>query len=78
MDSLITNGIKKENRGTITSLYNSMRFIGVTLGPPAVSLLMMGGHWLLFGTMACMGLLGGLLTFFAVKPGREKVSGNTN
>jgi len=76
MDALITNGIEKENRGTITSLYSSMRFIGVTIGPPAVSLLMTGGHWLLFGTMAGMGALGGLLTFFAVTPEKERVYGN--
>lgn len=68
MDALITRSIEKDNRGTITSLYSSMRFIGVTLGPPIVSLLMLGGHWALFGTMAGLGVIGGLLTFFAVKP----------
>jgi len=69
MDALITRSIEKDNRGTITSLYSSMRFIGVTLGPSIVSLLMLGGHWALFGTMAGLGVIGGLLTFFAVKPG---------
>ncbi len=70
MDALITEGIEKENRGTITSLYSSMRFIGVALGPPVVSLLMIRGHWVLFGTMAAVGLVGGLLTLFAVTPDR--------
>ncbi|ULO08956.1 MFS transporter [Paenibacillus sp. 19GGS1-52] len=70
MDALITEGIEKENRGTITSLYSSMRFIGVALGPPVVSLLMVRGHWVLFGTMAAVGLVGGLLTLFAVTPDR--------
>ncbi|MNN82011.1 Bacillibactin exporter [compost metagenome] len=68
MDALITESIEKENRGTITSLYSSMRFIGVALGPPVVSLLMNRGHWVLFGTMAATGTVGGLLTLFAVKP----------
>ncbi|MNI14143.1 Bacillibactin exporter [compost metagenome] len=68
MDALITESIEKENRGTITSLYSSMRFIGVALGPPVVSLLMTRGHWVLFGTMAGVGTVGGLLTLFAVKP----------
>lgn len=68
MDALITESIEKENRGTITSLYSSMRFIGVALGPPVVSLLMTRGHWVLFGTMAAVGTVGGLLTLFAVKP----------
>lgn len=33
LDALITEGINKEQRGTITSLYSSMRFIGVAAGP---------------------------------------------
>ncbi|QWU13525.1 MFS transporter, ACDE family, multidrug resistance protein [Paenibacillus sophorae] len=78
LDALITESIEKENRGTITSLYSSMRFIGVSLGPPAVSLLMGAGHWALFGTMAAVGAVGGLLTLFAIKPSKgekgEKIS----
>ncbi len=72
MDALITEGIEKENRGTITSLYSSMRFIGVALGPPVVSLLMNRGHWVLFGTMAAVGAVGGLLSLFAVTPSKEE------
>jgi len=77
MDALITKSIEKESRGTITSLYSSMRFIGVTLGPSVVSLLMLGGHWLLFGTMASLGAIGGFLTFFAVTPEKEDENGKT-
>lgn len=72
MDALITEGIEKENRGTITSLYSSMRFIGVALGPPIVSLLMPRGHWVLFGTMAAVGVIGSLLTLFAVTPNKNE------
>lgn len=68
MDALITEGIDKEQRGTITSLYSSMRFIGVSLGPPVVSLLENANHWILFGIMAAVAAVGGLLTLFAVKP----------
>lgn len=68
MDALITEGIDKEQRGTITSLYSSMRFIGVSLGPPIVSLLENANHWILFGIMAAVAAVGGLLTLFAVKP----------
>lgn len=70
MDALITEGIEKEKRGTITSLYSSMRFIGVAAGPPVVSLLMGRGHWVLFGTMAAVGAVGGLLSLFAVTPSK--------
>ncbi|WP_405115499.1 MFS transporter [Paenibacillus sp. FSL K6-1217] len=75
MDALITEGIEQDNRGTITSLYSSMRFIGVALGPPLVSLLMNRGHWVLFGTMAGAGAVGGLLSFFAVTPSKEDSEG---
>lgn len=68
MDALITEGIEKSSRGTITSLYSSMRFIGVSLGPPVVSLLMSAGQGLLFITMTAVGAAGGLLTLFAVRP----------
>ncbi|AIQ58264.1 MFS transporter [Paenibacillus borealis] len=78
MDALITEGIEKENRGTITALYSSMRFIGVALGPPMVSLLMSWGHWKVFGTMAGLGVAGVLLTLFAVHPSQEKKDGKTS
>lgn len=75
LDALITEGIEQENRGTITSLYSSMRFIGVALGPPVVSLLMSWGHWQVFGTMAGLGAAGGLLTLLSVHPSQEKKKG---
>lgn len=40
LDALITEGIEKEERGTITSIYSAMRFIGVAAGPPVYSFLM--------------------------------------
>ncbi|SFG18898.1 MFS transporter, ACDE family, multidrug resistance protein [Halobacillus alkaliphilus] len=40
LDALITEGIEKEERGTITSFYSSSRFIGVAAGPPVMSLVM--------------------------------------
>ncbi|WP_438350024.1 MFS transporter [Paenibacillus sp. FA6] len=72
MDALITEGIEKEQRGTITSLYSSMRFIGVSLGPPIISLLHNIDHWIVFGIMAAVAAVGGLLTLFAVKPSEDK------
>ncbi|SES92133.1 MFS transporter [Paenibacillus sp. NFR01] len=77
MDALITESLEKEARGTITSLYSSMRFIGVALGPPAVSLLMRQGHLVLFGSMTALGIAGALLILFAVKPSQvEKDPGS--
>lgn len=72
MDTLLTEGVDKEQRGTITSLYSSMRFIGVSLGPPVVSLLLGTHHGVMFGTLAAIAAVGGLLTLFAVKPEAKK------
>lgn len=40
LDALITEGIEKEERGTISSIYSSMRFIGVAAGPPLIAVLL--------------------------------------
>ncbi|KZE77023.1 MFS transporter [Paenibacillus jamilae] len=77
LDALITKGIEKEERGTITSLYSSMRFVGVSLGPPVVSLLIgRSGHSLLFGVMAAVGGIAALLMLFAVKPKQDEPAGD--
>lgn len=68
LDALITEGIEKEERGTITSIYSSMRFIGVSLGPPVVSVLMKTSHKGLFFTVAGVCVIAAVLSFFAIKP----------
>lgn len=40
LDAIITENIRKEERGTVTSFYSSARFIGVAAGPPVMSLVM--------------------------------------
>jgi ACDE family multidrug resistance protein len=40
LDAIITENIKKGERGTFTSFYMSSRFIGVAAGPPIMSLVM--------------------------------------
>lgn len=72
LDALITEGIEKEERGTITSLYSSMRFVGVALGPPVYALIMKADHSIVFYTSAGVSLLAALLAFFAIKPEKEE------
>jgi Arabinose efflux permease len=68
LDAMITEGIEKEKRGTITSFYSSMRFIGVSLGPPAVSLLAQSGHSVLFATIGGICAVTSLLSLFFIRP----------
>lgn len=75
-DALITEGIDKEMRGTITSVYSSMRFIGVSAGPPVVSLLINAGHMTLFFVFAGVSFVAVMLLLFMVKPEPDKGKGS--
>ncbi|MYL51640.1 MFS transporter [Halobacillus litoralis] len=73
LDALITEGIEKEERGTITSFYSSSRFIGVAAGPPLMSLLMK--EYLNISYIAS-GALGGLLLFLVLVLIKPEKSGD--
>ncbi|MCA0755454.1 MFS transporter [Paenibacillus sp. N4] len=72
LDALITEGIDKKQRGTITSIYSSARFIGVACGPLVASLLLNKDAWLfyLFTAIACACLL---IALFFIKPAKKKM-----
>ncbi|CAI6262083.1 MULTISPECIES: bacillibactin exporter BcbE [Bacillus] len=66
LDALITEGIKSEQCGTISSFYNSMRFIGVALGPPVFAALMSNANWLIFILSAFCSIVSLFLVLFTV------------
>lgn len=68
LDAMITEGIEKEERGTITSLYSSMRFIGVAAGPPLYAFLMKGSDSKIFYVSGLLGLAGAVLVLLFIKP----------
>ncbi|MFD2445660.1 MFS transporter [Bacillus sp. CGMCC 1.16607] len=72
LDALITAGIEKEERGTITSIYSSMRFIGVAAGPPIIAILMKHNEKALFFVLCGISILGAIITLFAIKPSAQK------
>ncbi|WP_416731601.1 MFS transporter [Fictibacillus sp. JL2B1089] len=76
LDALITEGIEKEARGTITSIYSSMRFVGVALGPPIYAILMKQSHEIVFYTSAGVSIIGAIAAFFAIKPEKKKGGGD--
>lgn len=71
LDALITQGIDKDKRGTISSLYSSMRFIGVALGPPAVALLMKSMEKNIFFILFLLGILACFVCLFWIRPESE-------
>lgn len=68
LDALITESIEKEERGTITSIYSSMRFIGVAAGPPVIALLMKNSSNMIFIILTALSISAALATFLAIKP----------
>ncbi|SET67907.1 MFS transporter, ACDE family, multidrug resistance protein [Oceanobacillus limi] len=61
VNSLITGAVGKERRGFVTSLYGSVRFLGVALGPPIFSRLMEWSRPGLFISISIFTFLVGLL-----------------
>lgn len=71
LDAMITESIEKEERGTITSIYSSMRFIGVAAGPPIIALMMKNSGKLMFILLTGLSILAALATFLAIKPDKK-------
>ncbi|KZZ82788.1 MULTISPECIES: MFS transporter [Bacillaceae] len=68
LDALITEGIEQEHRGTITSFYSSMRFIGVAAGPPLYAAIMpRSEHWIYYVSIG-FSFLALLIGLFFIKP----------
>ncbi|QNU33782.1 MFS transporter [Geobacillus sp. 44C] len=74
LDALITGGIEKKERGTVTSFYSSLRFIGVAMGPPLAALLMKRETSMLLFLLVALCFLASAITFVAIKPEKEKVT----
>jgi MFS transporter, ACDE family, multidrug resistance protein len=56
----------------ITSLYGSVRFLGVAFGPPLFSWLMSISHKTVFFSMGCLSLFTLIIAFFFIKPEKSK------
>ncbi len=71
LDALITEGIEKEERGTITSIYSSMRFIGVAAGPPVFSYLMSVNEHLVYYISAGTSVIAVMIVMLFIKPEKD-------
>ena len=72
LDALITGGIDKEERGTITSFYSAMRFLGVATGPPTYSYMMSVSDHLIFYVSGGISLIVLIIVLLFIKPEKEK------
>ena len=71
LDALITEGVNRQNRGTITCLYSSMRMLGVAVGPPAAAVLLKSSVKTTFFILAAVNVIAALVTLFFVKPSEQ-------
>lgn len=71
LNTMITGSVEKGERGMITSLYSSLRFLGVAFGPPIFGWLMSKSHQLVFITVSSLSLITLGLVFFLIKPDKK-------
>jgi ACDE family multidrug resistance protein len=80
LNMMITSAIRLKERGIITSLYSSVRFFGVALGPPIFGALADRPTLLYFGTASLL-IVAFLLSMFLIhrpqrirgKEGRSRI-----
>ena len=77
LDAFITSGIAKEERGTVSSIYSSMRFIGVAAGPPIMALMMKYTESSLFYILGGLSAIAAIATFIAIKPEKKRQHRNS-
>ena len=68
LDALITNSLEKDVRGTITSFYGAMRFIGVAAGPPLIAVLMKQNLIWMVCLFTFLSICAGWLSLTNIKP----------
>jgi ACDE family multidrug resistance protein len=67
VNSLITGSVGKERRGFVASLYGSIRFVGVALGPPVFTRLMEWSRTGMFVSIALFTLLIAIFVLFLIR-----------
>ncbi|MDQ8737208.1 MFS transporter [Paenibacillus sp. LHD-38] len=68
LNTMITGAVQKSERGMITSLYNSLRFLGVAAGPPLFGWMMDKSDRMIFITVSALSFITLGLVFFLIKP----------
>lgn len=74
INSFITGSVPTDRRGFVTSLYGSVRFLGVAIGPPIYSTLMEWSRTGMFLTTAGLTLLVALLSLMFIHVGKKEPS----
>lgn len=68
INTLTTGATKADKRGVVTSLYGTVRFFGVAIGPPTFGLAVRYGAWVLFVGAAVITSLAAIIGFCFITP----------
>jgi Arabinose efflux permease len=71
LTTMITGVVEKAERGMITSLYSSLRFFGVALGPPLFGWMMDKSQKTVFISVTVLAFVTLCAVFFLVKPDKQ-------
>lgn len=74
INSFITGSVSADQRGFVTSLYGSVRFLGVAIGPPIYSALTEWSRTGMFLTTAGLTLLVAFLCLLFIRVGKQEPS----
>lgn len=72
INSFITGSVSQEKRGFVTSIYGSVRFLGVAIGPPIYSTLMGWSRTGMFFLTAGLTLFVAFLCMIFIRVGKKK------
>jgi ACDE family multidrug resistance protein len=78
INSFITGSVPTDRRGFVTSLYGSVRFLGVAIGPPVYSALMAWSRTGMFLATAGLTLFAGLLCMILIQVPKKEPSKNSD
>ncbi|MCQ6279125.1 MFS transporter [Bacillus sp. EB600] len=78
INSFITGSVPADRRGFVTSLYGSVRFLGVAIGPPVYSALMAWSRTGMFLSTAGLTLFAGLLCMILIHVPKKEPSKNND
>lgn len=67
LNTIITSSCASERRGIVTSLYGSVRFFGVAIGPPAFGIMLSRGRPVMFWSAAILAALAALLALLLIR-----------
>jgi len=76
LNTLITSTTSMKERGMVTSLYGSVRFLGVAFGPPIYGFLMAKSTSLMFWSSAALALLSAVIALIFIKTQGGTETGN--